>query len=291
MRIARFLKNNFLCVTILLISSVYLSVPAALAEAREKAAVADTADPALVDPVPAAPAFALLSVSLETAESADVLPPRASNDQSPANPLDAAKPGQAEDEHQKLSVNPLTGLATATGSGYQPLTGEERWKLYWKMNFLSVGAYFGPFFDALLLDQATASPAQWGGGFSGYGLRVASRTGSAILQGTFQAPVAALLHEDARYIASTQRGFKRRALHAIKYSFLTYNNQGHPTLNIANLSAYYASTAVSTAWLPGHYSVAAYTFSNSSEQIALTLPVNLLQEFWPEVRRYALHRH
>jgi hypothetical protein len=77
----------------------------------------------------------------------------------------------------------------------------------------------------------------------------------------------------------------------LKYSFLTYNTEGRPTLNIANLSAYYASTAVSSAWLPGHHIMGGYTFSNASEQIALSVPVNLLQEFWPEVRHYVLRRH
>jgi hypothetical protein len=115
--------------------------------------------------------------------------------------------------------------------------------------------------------------------------------GSAILQGTFQAPVAAVLHEDVRYISSSQHSFKLRAVHAALYSFLTYNSQGHPTLNIANLSSYYASTAVSTAWLPGIRNATRYTFSNSTEQIALSVPINLLQEFWPEIRHYVLRRH
>lgn len=202
----------------------------------------------------------------------------------------AATSGSSKTTPTGLSVNPLTGIVSATGVGYTPLSGEQRWRLYWKMNYFSVGAYFGPFFNALLLDQATGSPAQWGGGFAGYGRRVASRTASAILQGTFQAPAAYLLHEDVRYIVSKRHGFRHRALHAIAYSFLTYNNSGRPTVNVANLGAYYASTAVTTAWLPGHYKVLDYTLSNSTEQIGLTLPVNLLQEFWPEIVR-TLHRH
>jgi hypothetical protein len=231
-------------------------------------------------PSPLDPASALSSAS-----------PQASNAGQTSNAGRSADQSSADDKEKQLKVNPVTGLAEAPESGYRPLTGAERVKLYFRMNYWSAGAYFGPFFSALLLDQATGSPAQWGGGFPGYGRRVASRLGSAILQGTFQAPVAAVLHEDVRYIASSQHGFKHRAAHALAYSFLTYNNQGHPTLNVANLSAYYASTAVSTAWLPDHHSLAGYTFSNSSEQIALTLPVNLLQEFWPEVLRYAFHRH
>jgi hypothetical protein len=189
-----------------------------------------------------------------------------------------------------LSVNPVTGMVSASEANYEPLSGKERVKIYFKMNYGSVGAYFGPFFTALVLDQATGSPAQWGGGFAGYGRRVASRLGTAILQGTFQAPVAALLHEDVRYIASSQHGAKRRAWHAVKYSFLTYNTHGQATLNVANLSSYYAATAISTAWLPSHNNLATYTLSNATEQVGLSIPINLLQEFWPEIRHAVLKR-
>jgi hypothetical protein len=197
----------------------------------------------------------------------------------------AADQTSAAGAQPKLSVNPITGLVASREPSYAPLTGEERWKLYWKMNYFSMGAYFGPFFSALVLDQATGSPAPWGGGLAGYGRRVASRTGSAILQGTFQAPAAYLLHEDVRYIASKRHGFRHRVVHAVLYSFLTYNNSGRPTLNVANLGAYYASTAASTVWLPGRYKVLDYTLSNSTEQLGLTVPVNMLQEFWPEITR------
>jgi hypothetical protein len=196
-----------------------------------------------------------------------------------------------EDQNQRLKVNPITGLAVAPGARYHPLTGAERWKLYLRMTYASAGPYFSPFFNALLLDQDNGTPRQWGGGFPGFGRRLASRAGNAALQGTFQAPLAAVLHEDVRYIPTTHRSFHRRALHAILYSFLTYNDKGHPTLNVANLTAFYASTAVTTAWLPGIQNPARYTFANASEQIALSFPLNVVQEFWPEIRRYIFRRH
>lgn len=206
------------------------------------------------------------------------------------NAAGSSQQTEAESENSRLAVNPLTGMATSLASNYKPLTGRERWKLYWKQNYLSIGGYFGPVFTALVLDQTTNSPSQWGGGPRGYGLRLASRAGSSIIQGTVQAPVAALLHEDVRYIYSGQHGFKRRTLHAIVFSFVTYNSEGHITPNVANLGAYYASTAISTTWLPGPRS-RMYTFSNGSEQIALAVPVNLLQEFWPEIVHTVRRRH
>src|SRR5208337_421453 len=196
-----------------------------------------------------------------------------------------------EDQNQRLKVNPMTGLAVASQSKYTPLTGTERWELYIKMTYASAGPYFSPVVNALLLDQASGTPRQWGSGFPGFGRRLASRAGNAVLQGTFQAPLAAILHEDVRYIPTSQHSFRRRAIHAVLYSFLTYNDKGHPTLNIANLAAFYASTAVSTVWVPGIQNVARYIFVNSSEQIALSFPLNVAQEFWPEIRHHIFRRH
>jgi len=159
------------------------------------------------------------------------------------------------------------------------------------MTYASAGPYFSPVINALLLDQTNGTPRQWGGGFPGFGRRLASRAGNAVLQGTFQAPLAALLHEDVRYIPTSHHSVPRRALHAVLYSFLTYNNQGHTTLNIANLAAFYASTAVTTTWIPGIGNTARYTFSNASEQIALSFPLNVAQEFWPEIQHHIFRRH
>jgi hypothetical protein len=209
-------------------------------------------------------------------------------DQSP-RPSDSASP-DAADQKRRTDVNPITGLAVSEGSNYTPLNLNERWKLYLKMNFASAGPYFSPVVNALALDQANDTPRQWGGGFPGFGRRLASRTANALLQGSFQAPLAAMLHEDVRYIATSERSVPRRALHAVLYSFLTYNDKGHPTLNIANLASFYASTAVTAAWLPGIGNAARYTFTNASEQIALNFPLNVAQEFWPEIRHHILRR-
>ena len=191
---------------------------------------------------------------------------------------------------QPASVNPLTGLVSVSSANYRPLTLNERWALYWKQNYFSAGAYAGPVLTALLLDQASGTPAPWGGGVEGYGRRLASRLGEAILQGTVQAPLAAALHEDVRYISSSQHGFGRRALHAVIFSFLTYDSHGHPTPNLANFAGYYVSAAVAASWLPGQHYGAGDTLSTASEQVVLAVPINLLQEFWPEVRRRILHR-
>ncbi len=202
----------------------------------------------------------------------------------------APQPAAGESDKERLAVNPVTGITIVSAANYVPLTGTERWKLYWKQNYFSVGAYFGPVLASLVLDQAVNSPPEWGAGFAGYERRLASRTGNAVIQGTAQAAMAAILHEDVRYIPGERERGARRALHAIEYTFLTYNRRGHPTPNIANVGAYFASTAVSTTWQPRKDSVAAYTLTNTGAQIALAAAVNVLQEFWPELTGWRKHR-
>jgi hypothetical protein len=198
---------------------------------------------------------------------------------------------ETETEKEKLAVNPVTGLAVLSGSeGYIPLTAKERWKLYWKQNYFSVGAYFGPVVTSLVLDQTRDNPYSWGGGMEGYGKRLASRTANAMVQGTVQALAAPVLHEDVRFVPSDHGGAGYRIWHAIAYSFLTYNNSGRPTPNIANLGAYFAATAVTATWVPHQDTLAHYTLTNSGYQIALIMPVNVLQEFWPDIMR-KLHHH
>jgi hypothetical protein len=226
--------------------------------------------------------------SIQPVDSGQAAPPLQSGNPNPPNPAvsaNASPNAPASNRNQALSVNPVTGLVTASALAYHPLTGKERWQLYWRQNYWSGGAYSGPLFQALVLDQATGSPSQWGGGFRGYGLRAASRIATGVVQGTLQASVAAILHEDVRYISSAPTGFKRRALHAIGYSFVTYSDQGRITLNFANLTSVYATTAISTAWLPGRFKVGTYALTNGTAQIGLSAPINLMQEFWPEIRR------
>jgi len=203
----------------------------------------------------------------------------------------SSPPSATQDEKQRLTVNPVTGQTSASASDYVALTGEERWKLYFKQTYWSVGAYLGPFVAALVLDQATGHPKEWGGGFRGYGRRVLSRwVAGNVVQNGFQHPAAALLKEDVRYITSNQHGFKRRAGHSVLYSFLTYNSPGQPTLNVSNIAGYYVASAASTLWLPGRRNAALYTLSDGSQAIGLSVPVNMLQEFWPEVRRTLFRR-
>ena len=226
------------------------------------------------------------ALAIVAALGAMFLPPAFSQSQSSEQAVQA--PGSPEKE--LINVNPLTGMVSASGSDYRPLTAHQRWRLYFKQNYWSVGAYFGPVASALVFDQASGNPEEWGGGFAGYGRRLGSRLGTSTIQASFQAAAAAFLGEDTRYILSNRHTFKGRTGHALLYAIVTYNNQGHTTLNVASLGGYDAASAASTLWLPGQRNVALYTLTDGSKQAGMGALANLLQEFWPEIHKIVFRK-
>ena len=87
----------------------------------------------------------------------------ASNSDAPEAEPPSAPPPILVDQpgSQPASVNPLTGLVSVSSVNYRPLSLNDRWVLYWKQNYFSAEAYAGPVLTALLLDQASGTPAQW----------------------------------------------------------------------------------------------------------------------------------
>lgn len=196
--------------------------------------------------------------------------------------LTTKKPQGGENEKGRL-VNPITGMVSAPVIGYAPLTASERWKVYVEQTYASVGAYVGPMIAATI-DQANDTPYRWGSGLGGYARRAASRVAvNDVLQNSFQASAAALLKFDVRYIPSHQHGFGRRVEHAFIYSFVNYNRHGQTTLNLPSIGGYYFASGISTIWLPGIRHVPTYTLIDGSKGLALSVPLNMVQEFWPDI--------
>jgi len=122
-------------------------------------------------------------------------------------------------QKSSFAVNPLTGQVSTPASDYEPLTAHQRWHLYFTQTYASVGAYAEPVFSAGF-DQARREPDRWGDGFGGYARRFGSRMAGTVIQHSVQAPVAALLKEDTRYIVSGQRSLRALASRPAQYRAL-----------------------------------------------------------------------
>jgi len=186
--------------------------------------------------------------------------------------------------NKELGINPLTGTGSVSGISYSPLTNKQRWQLYLNQNFRTTGAYLGMFASSLI-DHVQDSPPEWGDGAEGYGKRLASRFGTNVIQGTVQAAGCAALGFDPRYVRSKSTGTLSRTGHALLYTFVTLNNEGKPRPSVATLGSYYASGMMSVLWLPQRYTALGDGIRDGNRQVIYSGLFNVVQEFWPEVKR------
>ena len=189
---------------------------------------------------------------------------------------------QKKDDPTKVNI--FTGIGHVSKIGYKPLTGKERWHLYLNQTFVPPQAYFGVIWSSLV-DHIDHDPPEWGQGMAGYGLRLASRFGTNVVQNSILAVGAATLHEEPRYISSSSKGFFHRSGHALLFTVVTYNDRGKMTPAIASVGSTYAASMITTLWMPKRYTMLGDGVRDGNLQLAFGGMFNLVEEFWPEIRK------
>lgn len=135
------------------------------------------------------------------------------------------------------------------------------------------------------IGQELNSPREWGQGAPGYGTRFANDMGyNAVRQGiTFG--MATLLHEDTRYIRSTQHGVMPRAAHAVASVFNTRNQNGDNVFYAANFVGIVGGAAISQAWAPPSWHDPATAGRKMTLSILGSMGLNLAREFLPDLKK------
>ena len=147
----------------------------------------------------------------------------------------------------------------------------------------------GPF--AIVSEAASAglgqwrdSPREWGQGGSGYGKRFANDMAYNAVRTTITYGLAEVLHEDNRYFASNQDGFKSRILYALESPAMSRRN-GRRTVSISSLTGMVGVSCISLAWAPPSWQGA----DNAAQNFALTYVgiagFNVIREFVPDLIR------
>ena len=171
---------------------------------------------------------------------------------------------------------------------YVPMTNEERWKDYVHQNFGQPGAFFQTFFTALG-DQTGNVPSEWGKGPGVFPRRFSSEFAQFTIGGTIKSAMAAGLHEDTRFYPCACRGMWRRTAHALSRTFVTYNENGKRTLDIAGLASLYGGPMIMTTWYPARYTPLGYGVRQGNLAVGITAGIYVIREFSPELK--GLFRH
>jgi hypothetical protein len=164
-------------------------------------------------------------------------------------------PAAAVSPSKTLTASPTSSLSDiATVSTYSPPTEKKKLQLF---EFDAFGPY--AFATAALgggVQQATKSPPEWGTGWDGFGMRVASNYGIQLVTTTTRYGMAEILREDAAYYRCECKGFLPRVGHALISTITARHGQdGHTEFSFSGLGSPYAGTMAALAWYPGRYGV------------------------------------
>ena len=184
---------------------------------------------------------------------------------------------------EQLNVNWLYGAYVPKEAPLVSLTRHQREKLFVRQTFTTPGIYVRSSFLALM-DQASGTPYQWGGGFEGYGRREASIYARSSIQNVFSTLGNAALQYEPRYDRCRCVGLGPRTKHALLRNLMTYDKTEEALRpQFALYGAALGAGMLSSIWKPqGKLWVDGYR--GVVTQAGFGMLSNWIGEFAPEIR-------
>ncbi|MDX2179154.1 MAG: hypothetical protein SFV18_06145 [Bryobacteraceae bacterium] len=183
------------------------------------------------------------------------------------------------------NVGVITGAVLPKEVPWQPLTPEQRWRIYLRTNFTNPGALFRAL-GSSAGDHANDRPPEWGQGMEGYSRRAANRFAIFTMQGSIQAATAAAMGYDVRFQRCKCEGGWNRVGHAMKQSFVMKNREGKWRPNIPGWTGGLAATSIAVyGWYPSSERNFRQVYQAGVAQLVFPLAFNVVNEFIPDIQR------
>jgi hypothetical protein len=168
------------------------------------------------------------------------------------------------------------------------LSFEERLQIY-RRSILGVQSLVNPALGAAL-GQARDEPPEWGQGASGFGTRLASGYGRLVTYRTLRFGIAALDHEDPRFIPSNETGFWRRFRSAsVGYVFVPTDG-GTRIPAYSRFAGVYGAAFIANAWYPESRANAGHALMRGSTALTAGYAWHIFREFWPDIKKAIHHQ-
>ena len=178
------------------------------------------------------------------------------------------------------SSGPVSKITVISRDEFRPLTGRERWGIYWRQTYwrpVAILGNAGPALGAHLSND----PPQWGQGMEGYSRRLADRVTRSAIRDTINATGSAALGYEVRYVRCDCNGFLPKFGHAMAWNFVTLNRNGKTVLNIPKIGGAFAGEFVGTTWMPPGYDATGDALRGGAVQLGVNSLFNVLREFAP----------
>lgn len=139
----------------------------------------------------------------------------------------------------------------------------------------------------VLYDQATDQVPQWGSGADGLGKRAQWRMAGLLTRASVEYGVSRWRDTIPGYVRCRCKGFLPRSRHAVVSEFLDRRIDGGFAAPVARFSGIATSVALTSL---GEHDTASGATEHALLLVSTDLGFNMLQEFWPEIRRTLLLR-
>jgi hypothetical protein len=190
------------------------------------------------------------------------------------------EPGALADKPQPPAPSWSRQFNAIDRADWRPLTGRERWTIYWKTTYASPATLFraaGP----ALGDHLDHRPDTWPQGAEGYARRFANRFARFSLQESMSHSASAALGYDVRYVRCGCQGFFPRFGHAMLWNFLTLNQNGRTVLNTPRIGSAFAAEFIANSWMPQGYRTNSEAVRGVGVQLGVGALFNTIREFAP----------
>jgi len=273
--------------------------------------VRGAADPAAVDPAPAASQTDSLSTPAAPGQSAPPASPQApTNKDKDAQGASASGTG-AGTSNDRLFLALPNFLTLENGGHVPPLTTGQKFKVVARGSFDKIEF---PWYGILSgISQAEDSEPGYGQGWEGYGKRYASAFADGTIENFMTSAILpSILHQDPRFFQSSEGGFGRRAGYAVSRIFVTQTDSGHSQFNYSEIlgsavaaaictNSYHPRAFISTRYDPATgtltyvHNASSRTLSNTASvwgsQVGYDTITIVIKEFWPDIHRKFAHKH
>ena len=196
----------------------------------------------------------------------------------------SAKPSITSGNNAGLQVNWLYGSFVPKEVPLEPLSQDERWRLYTRMTYTTWGIYLktGLF---TISDQISNSPSEWKQSPEGFAKRLGTREAQFVIQNSLTALGDAAVGWEVRYDRCRCNGFWSRNRHAVMRNFVTYGGASQGLRpQIMPYAAAFAAAVTSASWQPGT-NLVVKGYQGAITQVAFGIGVNWLAEFAPDIKR------
>jgi len=189
-----------------------------------------------------------------------------------------------------LPVNWLYGAYVPKDAPIQPLTGDQRFKLYIRQTYTTPGIYVKTAFFSIN-DQIKETQPDWGDGASGFGKRLGSRHAGNIIQNSLTSLGNAAVGFEPRYDLCRCVGTWPRIRHAVVRNFITYGGADDKGIRpqIMSYAAAFGAGVTVASWEPNSPSVLTRGYQSAVTQAWVGVVIDALAEFAPDIKRM-LHK-